>query len=75
MNLLESDEANTKTLLATMPKKQTRVVDFIGGGASGSGKDLEAMSWDEIDRAGRLAELKNKHPELYQKKFNETFKK
>lgn len=75
MNLLESDEANTKTLLATMPKKQTRVVDFIGGGASGSGKDLEAMSWDEIDRAERLAELKNKHPELYQKKFNETFKK
>lgn len=75
MNLLESDQANAKALLESMPKKQARVVDFIGGGASGNGKDLEAMSWDEIDRAGRLAELKNKHPELYQKKFNETFKK
>lgn len=75
MNLLESDEANTRALLESMPKRQARVVDFIGGGTSGNGKDLEAMSWDEIDRAGRLAELKNEHPELYQKKFNETFKK
>ncbi len=33
------------------------------------------MSWDEIDRSGRLAELKNSYPELYRKKFDETFKK
>jgi hypothetical protein len=33
------------------------------------------MSWDEIDRAERLAELKNNYPDLYEAKFNETFKK
>lgn len=31
------------------------------------------MSWDEIDKAERLAELKNQYPELYKKKFNEKF--
>ena len=40
-----------------------------------AGKGLEDMTWDEIDRAGRLAELKNGHPELYRRKFDETFRK
>ncbi len=75
MNLLSSDEANTKTLLESLPKRQAKIVDFIGGGAPGNGNDLASMSWDEIDRSGRLAELKNSYPELYRKKFDETFKK
>ena len=75
MNLLSSDEANTKTLLESLPKRQAKVVDFIGGGTPGIGNDLASMSWDEIDRSGRLAELKNSYPELYKKKFDETFKK
>lgn len=75
MNLLESDETNTKALLESMPKRQTRIVDILGGNGGGGGADLASMSWDEIDRAGRLAELKNQHPDLFRKKFEETFKK
>lgn len=32
------------------------------------------MSWDEIDKANRLAELKSNYPEVYQQKFDEAFK-
>ena len=30
-----------------------------------------AKSWDELDRAGLLAELKANHPDLYEKKYKE----
>ena len=73
MNLLASDEANTRDLLESLPKKQTRVVDFLGGTGNGKGKDLMSMSWDEIDKTERLAELKNQYPDLYRQKFEEKF--
>lgn len=75
MNLLSSDKANTVKLLESLPKKQSRVVDFIDGTGSGKGNGLASMSWDEIDRAERLAELKNKYPDLYRQKFEEKFGK
>lgn len=75
MNLLDSDPENATKLLETLPKSRTRIVDFIGGkGTQTEEKELSEMSWDEIDRANRLAELKNKYPELYVKKFEEQFK-
>ena len=75
MNLLSSDKANTVKLLESLPKKQSRVVDFIDGTGSGKGNGLASMNWDEIDRAERLAELKNKYPDLYRQKFEEKFGK
>ena len=42
-------------------------------GAAGAKKDLAQMSWDEIDKAERLAELKNEHPDLYAAKYREKF--
>ena len=41
----------------------------------GKPTDLLGMSWDEIDRANRLAELREQYPEAYQNKFNEKFGK
>lgn len=79
LNLMMSDEANTRKAIEEMPKKGTvRVEDILqtGGGAGGAGKnDLVNMSWDEIDKAERLAELKNQYPELYKQKYNEKFGK
>lgn len=79
LNLMMSDEANTRKAIEEMPKKGTvKVEDFLqtGGGAGGAGKnDLVNMSWDEIDKAERLAELKNQYPDLYKQKFNEKFGK
>lgn len=73
MNLLASDEANARQLLESLPKKQTRVVDFLGGAGGSKGNDLASMSWDEIDKAERLAELRNQYPDLYRQKFEEKF--
>ena len=75
LNLMASDEANTRAAIEAMPKRTTKVENYLGGGnIGGAVTDLAKMSWDEIDKAERLAELKEKYPELYQQKFNEKFK-
>jgi hypothetical protein len=33
------------------------------------------MSWDELDRVGKLAELREKHSDVYVSKFEEKFGK
>lgn len=70
--LLESDYENTRALIESLPARSRRIEDYINN-AAGSGEDLAKMSWDEIDRAERLAELKDKYPALYTQKFNEKF--
>lgn len=71
--LLEADEKAAMEIINGLPKRNKRVIDVIDGKPSEI-RDLSQMSWDEIDKAGRLAELKNEHPELYKAKFDETFK-
>ena len=73
MALLESDEENAAKLIGSLPKKTARVQDYLRD--EGEAGDLAKMSWDEIDRANRLQELKDRFPDLYERKFNETFKK
>lgn len=78
MNLMASDEENTRKAVEAMPKKgTTRAVNFLqtGGAAGGASTELVNMSWDEIDKAERLEELRNQYPDLYKQKFNEKFKK
>lgn len=71
--LMLSDEASTRALIDSLPKKSARVTDFIGSGKKD--ESILTMSWDEIDKAGRLAELKNNYPDAYTEKFNQKFKK
>jgi len=75
--LLAADEPNTRKIIDAIPAKQkpVNIADFLKGapGASDKTKDLAKMSWDEIDQAERLAELKNEHPDLYAAKFQEKF--
>ena len=72
--LMAADEASTRALIDALPKKAASIKDYLGAAAAGNGKnDLASMSWDEIDKAERLAELKNEHPDLYAKKFKEKF--
>ena len=76
LDLMGSDEENTRRAVEALPKRPSaRVEDYIGGAAGPAAGDLARMTWDEIDRAERLAELKAGHPALYQAKFNEKFKK
>ena len=73
--LMEADKATTEKLINSMPKAgKPGIKDYLAGAsAAGEAKDLAQMSWAEIDKAERLAELKDKFPELYKQKFQEHF--
>lgn len=76
LNLMEKDEKSVREAINALPKKGTaRVEDWLGSGVAAGPATLLDMTWDEIDKAERLAELKNQYPDLYQKKFNEKFGK
>ena len=69
--LFELDHEGTKTVLASLPERTPMEAKPVG---SGDG-DLCKMSWDELDKADRLFELKTKYPQIYEEKFNEKFHK
>ena len=71
--LIAADKAATLELLGSMkPQKPTpRATDYINPGQQGA--SLEAKSWDELDRAGQLAELKNANPTLFASKYETKF--
>ena len=74
--LMAADEAAARAVIDALPKgkKPASISDFLNGAAgAGASKDLAQMSWDEIDQAERLAELKDNYPELYKAKFAEKF--
>lgn len=76
--LMDADEASARAVIDALPKASAgkpSIKDYLNGGndSAGSSKDLAKMSWDEIDKAERLAELKEQHPDLYRAKFEEKF--
>ena len=67
-----------RTIIEALPKAGSpaaSIKNFLEGrgAAAGEAKDLAQMSWEEIDKAERLGELKEKFPELYKQKFQEAF--
>lgn len=76
--LMAKDEAGVKAIVDAMPKAAGRINDFVNGGKSQSQSKREKfakMSWDELDEGEFLAEVKRDYPDLFQEKWNETFKK
>lgn len=69
--LFELDHDGTKAVLASLPERKPMEAKPAGT-ADG---DLCKMSWDELDKADRLFELKTKYPDVYQQKYNEKFNK
>lgn len=77
LNLLKADEASALKALEALPKRPaaSSVEKFLSNIThTSTGSDLASMSWEEIDKAERLNELKEKYPDLYQAKFDEYFK-
>lgn len=68
--LFEADHENAKAALNSLPMRQS----LRNRVTSEDGDSFEKMSWDELDRKGLLKELKEKHPDLYQQKFDEMSK-
>lgn len=73
--LMGKDFEGVKAILDGMPKANARIQDFVNGQTTNqtARQQLEAMSWDEIDKAERLMELKNNYPDLYEAKMKAKF--
>lgn len=69
--LFELDHEGTKAVLASLPDRKP--MEAAPSGTAGD--DLCKMSWDELDKADRLFELKTKFPEIYKQKYEEKFNK
>lgn len=71
--LFDKDFDSAKSMLEAIPKRQAMAPQFNRGGNGPVLGDLEKKSWDELDRMGKLVELKDKAPEVYKEKFKERF--
>lgn len=70
--LMASDRTNTEALLSGMkPSRQMRAAAYIDETDKGGG--MADKSWDELDRAGMLNELKNADMALFEAKYKEKF--
>ena len=75
LKLFDADFENTRATLDAIPRRQS-VTGRIREGERQQAtalSDLAGKSWNELDKAGRLAELKDKAPELYREKFKAEF--
>lgn len=68
--LFKQDFNAAKMALQGLPARTTLTSQVQ---ASGGGSALSAKSWDELDRAGRLAELKASDLEAFKVKYKERF--
>lgn len=71
LELFSANHEATKVMLASLPKRQSVTSQLTNSDEKDGG--LLSMSWDELDRNGLLAELKDKYIEVYKEKFKERF--
>jgi len=71
----DKDFESAKAVLAAIPHRKSVVsqIDAAKGQQQTELADLASKTWDELDRAGRLVELKGKAPELFREKFKARF--
>lgn len=73
--LFDKDFESAKAVLAAIPHRKSVVsqIDTAREQQQTELSDLASKTWDELDRAGRLVELKDKAPELFREKFKARF--
>jgi hypothetical protein len=74
-SLFESNHDSAKLSLAAMPVRQSvkdRLADNGKGNETERGQ-FEKLSWDELDKQGKLAAVKEKYLDLYEEKFEGKF--
>jgi len=75
--LFEKDHDAAKDTLSAIPMRKS-MKEQIESGDGKNEKERDAlarMSWDELDKGGKLRILKEKYEDLYEEKFEEKFHK
>jgi hypothetical protein len=74
LTLAEKDFENTRALIESM-QPYVPVREQLASHQQKCNEKWLAMSWDELDKSGKLAELKATNPEAWREKFKEKFGK
>lgn len=73
--LFEADHNSAKRSLAAIPVRKSVSSQLGDEGTDKERESLSKMSWDELDKSGKLRSLKDKYPDLYTEKFEAKFGK
>lgn len=73
MALMKTDRENTEKLLASMKAQPSRRIADVYRENGGTPTALADMSWDELDKAGKLSELRNADLTAFKAKYKEKF--
>ena len=73
MALMKTDRENTEKLLASMKARPFRRIVDVYRENGGTPTSLAEMSWDELDKAGKLSELRNADLTAFKAKYKEKF--
>jgi hypothetical protein len=76
-NLFDKDHESAKMTLSGIPVRKS-VREQLGDGTNGSETErtsLEKLSWDELDKSGKMKIVREKYEDLYELKFEEKFHK
>ena len=65
----KANPENARKIFGGVPER-TKLSSMVGK-TGGDSIRYASMSWDELDKAGLLAELKENDPDLYEKKYKE----
>ena len=70
--LMKSDRENTEKLINSMkPQPERHITDVFDGGTSPA--SLSDKTWDELDKAGQLSNLRNADLNAFKAKYKEKF--
>lgn len=73
MALMKTDRENTEKLLDSMKAQPSRRMVDVYRENGGTPTALADMSWDELDKAGKLSELRNADLTAFKAKYQEKF--
>lgn len=75
IKLFDENFSNTKSILEGLPKRKSvkEMIDERSQQSNTNLSDLQKKSWDELDKAGKLVELRDNHPDVYAEKYKERF--
>ena len=75
--LFDKDFVNTKAVIESVAVRQ-KAAELINKSKTQNlieRDELEKLSWDELDKSGKLEYVNQKHADLYDAKFREKFGK
>ncbi|HAQ21116.1 MAG TPA: hypothetical protein DCR40_18065 [Prolixibacteraceae bacterium] len=73
LQFFESNHEAAKTALTAIPKRKPVRDQLKDEGSETELEQLTKLSWDEIDRSGKLETVKTKYYDLYESKFETKF--